>query len=223
MTRAVRLLCDWLFEDGVGRLELRTHPTTRPRSGSRTVRLPARGARAQVDLAARRAGGRDRLVAPAGRPALTVHSAWLDSTSPVQNWMLTELDSGERVISERLDHVRSAAVGYWIGAGSRDEEPTRGRGHALHRAPALQGHRALQRARDRRDLRRARRRAERRDLARAHARLRARPRPPPRDRGRRDERHGLRAARSPSSTPSARSCSRRSRCTRTRRRSSCTT
>jgi predicted Zn-dependent peptidase len=41
----------------------------------------------------------------------------------VQNWSLTELDSGERVISERLDHVRSAAVGYWIGAGSRDEQP----------------------------------------------------------------------------------------------------
>jgi predicted Zn-dependent peptidase len=39
----------------------------------------------------------------------------------VQNWTLTELDSGERVISERLEHVRSAAVGYWIGAGSRDE------------------------------------------------------------------------------------------------------
>src|SRR5881409_3088828 len=39
----------------------------------------------------------------------------------MQNWMLTEFDSGERVISERLDHVRSAAVGYWIGAGSRDE------------------------------------------------------------------------------------------------------
>jgi predicted Zn-dependent peptidase len=39
----------------------------------------------------------------------------------VQNWVLTELDSGERVISERLDHVRSAAIGYWIGAGSRDE------------------------------------------------------------------------------------------------------
>ena len=35
---------------------------------------------------------------------------------------MTELDSGERVISERLEHVRSAAVGYWIGAGSRDEE-----------------------------------------------------------------------------------------------------
>jgi predicted Zn-dependent peptidase len=42
----------------------------------------------------------------------------------VQNWTLTELDSGERVISERLDHVRSAAVGYWIGAGSRDENAT---------------------------------------------------------------------------------------------------
>jgi RimJ/RimL family protein N-acetyltransferase len=26
MTRAVRLLCDWLLEEGVGRLELRTHP-----------------------------------------------------------------------------------------------------------------------------------------------------------------------------------------------------
>src|SRR5438876_5202293 len=40
----------------------------------------------------------------------------------MQDWRLTELDSGERVISERLDHVRSAAVGFWIGAGSRDEE-----------------------------------------------------------------------------------------------------
>ena len=26
MTRAVRLLCDWLFEEGVGRIEIRTHP-----------------------------------------------------------------------------------------------------------------------------------------------------------------------------------------------------
>jgi len=41
----------------------------------------------------------------------------------MQNWTLTELDSGERVISERLEHVRSVAVGYWIGAGSRDERP----------------------------------------------------------------------------------------------------
>jgi len=35
--------------------------------------------------------------------------------------VLTELDSGERVISERLAHVRSVALGFWIGAGSRDE------------------------------------------------------------------------------------------------------
>ncbi|HZT16726.1 MAG TPA: pitrilysin family protein [Gaiellaceae bacterium] len=41
----------------------------------------------------------------------------------MQNWTLTELDSGERVISERLEHVRSVAVGFWIGAGSRDERP----------------------------------------------------------------------------------------------------
>jgi RimJ/RimL family protein N-acetyltransferase len=26
MTRAVRLLCDWLLDEGVGRIELRTHP-----------------------------------------------------------------------------------------------------------------------------------------------------------------------------------------------------
>ncbi|MBV8080234.1 MAG: insulinase family protein, partial [Actinobacteria bacterium] len=39
----------------------------------------------------------------------------------MQSWELTELDSGVRVISERLEHVRSVALGYWIGAGSRDE------------------------------------------------------------------------------------------------------
>jgi predicted Zn-dependent peptidase len=38
-----------------------------------------------------------------------------------QKYVLTELDSGERVISERLAHVRSVALGFWIGAGSRDE------------------------------------------------------------------------------------------------------
>src|SRR6266536_649985 len=44
---------------------------------------------------------------------------------PVQKYVLTELDSGERVISERLDHVRSVAIGFWIGAGSRDEKADR--------------------------------------------------------------------------------------------------
>jgi RimJ/RimL family protein N-acetyltransferase len=30
MTRAVRLVCEWLFREGVGRLELRTHPDNMP-------------------------------------------------------------------------------------------------------------------------------------------------------------------------------------------------
>ena len=34
---------------------------------------------------------------------------------------LSELATGERVISERLPGVRSVALGFWIGAGSRDE------------------------------------------------------------------------------------------------------
>jgi predicted Zn-dependent peptidase len=42
-----------------------------------------------------------------------------------QKYVLTELDSGERVISERLAHVRSVAIGFWIGAGSRDETDAR--------------------------------------------------------------------------------------------------
>ncbi len=42
---------------------------------------------------------------------------------PVQNYVLSELDSGERVISERVGAVRSVALGFWIGAGSRDEQP----------------------------------------------------------------------------------------------------
>jgi predicted Zn-dependent peptidase len=35
--------------------------------------------------------------------------------------LLTTLAGGERVISEHIDGVRSAALGLWIGAGSRDE------------------------------------------------------------------------------------------------------
>src|SRR5829696_2452720 len=38
-----------------------------------------------------------------------------------QKYVLSELDSGERVISERLSQVRSVSLGFWIGAGSRDE------------------------------------------------------------------------------------------------------
>ena len=39
----------------------------------------------------------------------------------MQKYILTELDSGERVISERVPSVRSVSIGFWIGAGSRDE------------------------------------------------------------------------------------------------------
>ena len=38
---------------------------------------------------------------------------------------LTELSSGERVISERVPGVRSVSLGFWIGAGSRDEPEAR--------------------------------------------------------------------------------------------------
>jgi predicted Zn-dependent peptidase len=43
----------------------------------------------------------------------------------VQKYVLSELDSGERVISERVPSVRSVAIGFWIGAGSRDERDDR--------------------------------------------------------------------------------------------------
>jgi predicted Zn-dependent peptidase len=39
----------------------------------------------------------------------------------VQEYVLTELDSGERLITERVSSVRSVSLGFWIGAGARDE------------------------------------------------------------------------------------------------------
>jgi predicted Zn-dependent peptidase len=39
----------------------------------------------------------------------------------MQKYAVSELDTGERVISERVPSVRSVALGFWIGAGSRDE------------------------------------------------------------------------------------------------------
>jgi predicted Zn-dependent peptidase len=39
----------------------------------------------------------------------------------MQEYVLSELDSGERLITERVPSVRSVALGFWIGAGSRDE------------------------------------------------------------------------------------------------------
>ena len=43
----------------------------------------------------------------------------------MQKYVLSELDSGQRVITERIPSVRSVALGFWIGAGSRDETPSK--------------------------------------------------------------------------------------------------
>jgi predicted Zn-dependent peptidase len=43
----------------------------------------------------------------------------------VQDYELTTLPDGERVITEQLDRVRSVAIGFWVGAGSRDEDDAR--------------------------------------------------------------------------------------------------
>jgi len=44
----------------------------------------------------------------------------------------TRLDSGLRVVTEHLPGLRSAAVGFWVGTGSRDEaEPIAGTSHFL--------------------------------------------------------------------------------------------
>src|SRR4051812_21627546 len=44
---------------------------------------------------------------------------------PVQKVTLSELDSGERVVSERVAGVRSVSLGFWIDVGSRDERGDR--------------------------------------------------------------------------------------------------
>jgi len=43
----------------------------------------------------------------------------------VRSHQLSTLDGGVRVVSERIDSVRSVAIGFWIGTGSRDEPPAR--------------------------------------------------------------------------------------------------
>jgi predicted Zn-dependent peptidase len=43
----------------------------------------------------------------------------------MQKYVLSELASGERVISEKVPSVRSVSIGFWIGAGSRDEKDDR--------------------------------------------------------------------------------------------------
>jgi len=43
----------------------------------------------------------------------------------VDRYQISTLPGGQRVVSERIDGVRSIAIGFWIGAGSRDEPTAR--------------------------------------------------------------------------------------------------
>ena len=56
----------------------------------------------------------------AGRP-----SARRAGGARAAGYELTTLPGGERVVSERIDGVRSVALGLWIGTGSRDETNAR--------------------------------------------------------------------------------------------------
>lgn len=40
---------------------------------------------------------------------------------PTDEYRLEQLSNGQRLITERLDHLRSVCLGFWIPAGSRDE------------------------------------------------------------------------------------------------------
>jgi predicted Zn-dependent peptidase len=88
----------------------------------------------------------------------------------MQKYVLSELDSGERVISEKVPSVRSVSLGFWIGAGSRDEPDAKaGVTHFIEHL-LFKGTRSYDAA-DRRDIRRDGCGAERRDLPGAHGRL----------------------------------------------------
>jgi len=42
---------------------------------------------------------------------------------PADEYRLEHLSNGQRLITEKLDHLRSVCMGFWIPAGSRDETP----------------------------------------------------------------------------------------------------
>src|SRR5207302_1192154 len=61
-------------------------------------------------------------VAPQGKTLVAAISCTPPPRIPhMQKYVVSELDSGERVISEKVSSVRSVSLGFWIGAGSRDE------------------------------------------------------------------------------------------------------
>ncbi len=122
-------------------------------------------------------GGRDR--GRSRRPGLAVPGTT----------RLTELDSGIRVVTERVPSVRSIALGLWVRVGSRDESDSRGGHLALPRAHAVQGHAEADRRADRAGVRRPRRGGERGHQQGGDGAARPLPRRAPRPRFRGAGRH----------------------------------
>jgi predicted Zn-dependent peptidase len=61
-----------------------------------------------------------------------VDDARIMSTLREDGIRVTELDGGLRVVTEAMPELRSAAIGFWVGTGSRDEpEPLAGASHFL--------------------------------------------------------------------------------------------
>ena len=113
---------------------------------------------------------------------------------PVQKYVLSELDSGERVISERVPSVRSVVPRLLDRRGLTGRDRSQGRLSHFIEHLLFKGSERFDAQEIAETFDGARRRTERRDLPRAHRRLRPRAGQAPRDRRRRDERHGLRAA-----------------------------
>src|SRR5438477_6791829 len=105
-TGSTRSSCTISSRRRVRRAPRRTGRCRCPRTCSRTA------------LRRRWSTSASRASSPAPRPAPT-------SISFVQEYVLSELDSGERLITERVTSVRSVALGFWIGAGARDEPETK--------------------------------------------------------------------------------------------------
>jgi predicted Zn-dependent peptidase len=83
--------------------------------------IAARAAGATVVTAATAAGIAAATARAAPTPATTA-----SPLTTTDGHKLTRLDSGVRVVSERLPSVRSIALGLWVGTGSRNETPEQG-------------------------------------------------------------------------------------------------
>ena len=90
------------------------------RGGDRGGRGGDRGGRGGRDGRGRNGGGRDR-----DRGGAAAATGSTDATAGIdlsgQQHKLTELDSGVRVVTEKLPSVRSIALGFWVRTGSRNE------------------------------------------------------------------------------------------------------